>query len=159
MSSMFFKVFSLVVKTITKPLITWVAHYKRSQIKESNSKIDKFFAERFTWLGQKVNYYTISINRRFFKLSNSNIEIGIPPLSEDKALEKGAEAFGEILVYSIMLVLPIIEIYRQSKNATAKEKAKEDFIKNMRNDVDQLVLENEEIENTIKGIKQKLCLL
>jgi len=154
-----FKVFSLFVRTATKPLITWVTYYKKSQIKETDSAISRYFASRLKWLGQITHYYNTKLNRRFFKISNNTTEIEIKPLSEDRALDRGAEIFGEILIYTILLTLPVFEMIRQYKNAAKKEKIKEDFLANMRKDVDKLVIDNEEITYKIREVKEKLKLL
>jgi hypothetical protein len=51
------------------------------------------------------------MNRKYLNLQNSG-DIFIKPISETVALEKGIEFFYECLLYSILISLPIIEMYR-----------------------------------------------
>lgn len=159
MAILVFKVVTLVVRTIAKPLISWITYYKRLKLQEQNSKLD-FIKNKIVWIGQVVNYYNIKINRKLFRLSSNE---PIKPLSEDKAIEKGAEFLSEFLVYSILISLPVLEWYRQSKITKEQEYLKEQELRRMKNDILALSEQNnelrarmEELRNIMKEINNKI---
>lgn len=152
MSTFMFKVMNLVVRTIAKPLVSWVTHYKKLKFKEeSQSRFQRFSRRRLIWAGQTWNYYNILINRKLFKISTGGTTI--QELSEEKALERGAEIFGEILVYSLLILVPLVEWMRLSRIAKNKELKKEEYIKETRYLLDEVMKENEELEKEIEEIK------
>ncbi len=147
-----FKVMNLVVRTIAKPLVSWVTHYKKLQFKEeSQSKFQKFSHKKLIWAGQTFNYYNVLINRKLFKISTGGTTI--PELSEEKALERGAEIIGEILVYSLLILIPFLEWLRLSKISKKKELQKENFIKETRIMLDEVMKESIEIDKELIEIK------
>jgi hypothetical protein len=155
MSTFGFKVMNLVVRTIAKPIVSWVTHYKKMKFKdETDSAIQRATRRRLIWIGQTWNYYNVSINRKLFKISTGNATIS--NLSEDKAIEKGAEILGEFIVYSLLIIIPLIEWYRLSKISKQKEMVKENFIKETRLYIDSVMKESEEIDEDINQIK---CLI
>ena len=126
MSTFGFKVMNLVVRTIAKPLVSWVTHYKKMKFKEEcGSKLQNMTRNKLIWLGQTWNFYNVTINRKLFKISTGNATIS--ELSESKALELGAEVTGEILVYSLLILIPILEWLRLSKIAKKKVMIKEQY--------------------------------
>lgn len=149
MAILLFKVVTLVVRTVAKPLISWVTYYNRLKLQEKNSKL-AFIKNEIVWIGQVVNYYNIKINRKLFRLSTLE---PIKPLSEDKAIEKGAEFLSELLIYSILIALPVLEWYRQSNINKEAEFLKEQEIRRMKNDIFALTHENEELIAKIDEIK------
>lgn len=159
MAILIFKVVTLVVRTVAKPLISWVTYYNRLKLQEKNSSL-KFIKNEIIWTGQVVNYYNIKINRKLFRLSNTE---PIKLLSEEKAIEKGAEFLSELLIYSILIVLPVMEWFRQSKANKEAESLKEQEIRRMKNDIFALAHENgeliakiDEIKMIMKEIKDKI---
>jgi len=150
MAILLFKVVTLVVRTIAKPIISWVTYYNRMKLQEKNSNL-KFIKDDIVWIGQIVNYYNIKINRKLFRLSSTE---PIKSLSEEKAVEKGAEFLSELLVYSILITLPVIEWYRQSKINKEAEYLKEQEIRRMKNDIFALTHENSDLIQKIDEIKQ-----
>ncbi len=152
MSTFMFKVMNLVVRTIAKPLVSWVTHYKKMKYKEeSGSKFQQATRRRLIWAGQNWNYYNVLINRKLFKISTGNATIS--DLSEDKAIEKGAEIFGEFFVYSLLIIIPLAEWIRLSKIAKQKEQIKENFLSETRIFIDEVAKEAHEIEDEILKIK------
>ena len=140
MAILVFKFVTLIVRTIAKPLISWVTYYKRLKLQEQNPKL-AFIKNKVVWVGQVVNYYNIKINRKLFRLSTTE---PIKPLSEEKAIEKGAEFLSEFLVYSILISLPVIEWLRQNKITKENEFSKEEL--------EKLAKENPEIKSAIAGL-------
>lgn len=151
MSTFFIKVIGLVVKTIAKPMVSWVSYYKRMKLLEkSDSKIQNFARENLIRMGQNVNYYNTIINRKLFKISSATTHI--QELNEEKALERGAEFISEVVVYSILIILPILEWMRQSKKAKEKEAIKERKIKEMRYELDHVMKESQELNKEMSDI-------
>jgi hypothetical protein len=127
MSVFLLKAITLMVKTLARPLINWVSYYNRLKMQESNKKHIIIIRNRLIQLGNTFNYYNTLFNRKIFKLSDKQ---PIKPLADDKALERGAELISETIVYSILLIVPTIEMIRTYKNNKKKEQdKKENFIK------------------------------
>jgi hypothetical protein len=145
-----FKLITLVIRTIARPLVNWVSYYNKLKLQQKESRFSKLVRGRLISIGQTTNYYNTLINRKLFKLSSSS---SITELSEDKALEKGAEVLSEIFVYSILIILPIAEWIRQSKISKKKEMEKERKLKEMENELDEVIKENSEIIKEINDIK------
>jgi len=159
MAILVFKVVTLVVRTIAKPLISWVTYYNRLKLQEQKSNL-VFLKNKIVWIGQAYNYYNIKINRSLFRLSKSD---PIKPLSEDKAIEKGAEFISEFLVYSILITLPVLEWYRQAKITKEADYLKDQELRRMTNDIlalkeqnNQIKAKVEELQMFIKEINNKL---
>jgi hypothetical protein len=158
MSTFMFKVMNLVVRTIAKPLVSWVTHYKKLKFKEeSQSKFQNYSRTKLIWAGQTWNYYNVLINRKLFKISTGGTTIS--ELSEEKALERGAEIIGEILVYSLLILIPFLEWLRLSKIAKKKEQVKENFIKETRIMLDEVLKESQDLERELVEIQSLILTL
>lgn len=153
MAVLLFKLFTLLCRTMARPIIAWVTYYNRVRLQSSNGRFHVYVKIKLEKLGQTVNYYNILINRKLFKLSTKE---PIKPLSEEKALEKGAESIGELFVYAILISLPIWEIMKLTKSSNEKERIKENRLRELRNDLNQLVIDNETISNDLEEIKDSV---
>jgi hypothetical protein len=152
MSTFMFKVMNLVVRTIAKPLISWVTHYKKLKFKEeSGSKLQIYLRKKLISVGQSWNYYNIIINRKLFKISSGHTSVS--SLSEEKALERGAEVISEVLIYSLLILIPLLEWWRLSKISKAKEKVKEDFLNETKILTQMVLADAKEINQEINEIK------
>jgi hypothetical protein len=152
MAIFIFKILALVIRTVAKPLITWATYYNRLKLQEPDFKY-KIVRDYTIWFGQMTNYYNTKFNRRFFKLPATD---PIKKLTDDKAIEKGAEFLSEFFIYSILISLPVLEWWRQSKINKIKEEMKEIGLKRMRIDAELLMKENEEYKKELKQIKKVL---
>jgi hypothetical protein len=148
-----FKLITLVIRTVAKPLVNWLSYYNRLKLQQNQSRVSKLIRGRLIWIGQNVNYYNTIINRKVFKISSTT---SVTELSEEKALEKGAESISELIVYSILIILPIAEWIRQSKLSKKKESQKEKYINEMKNELGEAIIENQEILNEIEEIKKQI---
>jgi hypothetical protein len=146
MAIFIFKIIALVVRTTAKPLITWATYYNRLKLQESNAKY-KYIRKYIIGIGQITNYYNIKFNRKFFRLPSTD---PIKRLTDDKAIEKGAEVASEIVIYTILLAIPILEWWRQSKINKVKEEMKETGVKRLRLDVEILSEENRRLKKDLK---------
>lgn len=82
----FIKVFSLVVRVFSKPLIAFT---KQMHIKK-NGYTHPYARARFIQLGNYIHEMETKINRRFM---NIETQFAYKPLNDDLALEKGIESF------------------------------------------------------------------
>ena len=156
MAVLLFKLFTLVCRTMARPLISWVTYYNRVKLQSSNGRIQNKIKVKLVKLGQNVNYYNTIINRKLFKLPTKD---PIRPLTEEKALERGAEFVSEFIVYAILITLPIYELIKLNKASTEKENEKENKMRKMRNELNHLVVENESIMNELDEIKSSVMKL
>ena len=153
MTSFSVKVFTLVIRTLAKPLVSFVSHYKKVSLDKNPSRFNKFMKITLTKIGQDIHYYNTRINNKLFKLSKDS---EVKPLNEKQALEKGAEVFSEFIVYSILIILPTMELIRQYKSSQAKERKKEMVIEKMREKINSLKEENEKLKLDLTSIKKSL---
>ena len=73
------------------------------------------------WIGNSTHKVNILVNRNFLKMKTSDFKIQL--LNESAALELGVETFYEIIIYSCILGLPIMELYKsvaESREKSAK---------------------------------------
>jgi hypothetical protein len=153
MTSFSVKVFTLIIRTLAKPMVQFVSHYKKVSLEKNDSRFNKMLKGTLTKIGQNVHYYNSKINNKLFKLSK---DPDIKPLSEKQALEKGAEVFSEFIVYAILLTLPTLELIRQYKVSQAKEKKKEDHLQKMRDKIESIKGENQKLKSDLIAIKMTL---
>ena len=132
----FIKVFSLVVKVFTKPLITYTRKVHSSRKGAQSSFTRRFFL----YLGDRYNKIETSINRRFLNLDVSD-DFFVKPISDELAIDKGIEFFYEIIFYFIILSLPIYEMIKSHIEGAEKSK--------------KLNLRLESIEEEIKNLNSK----
>jgi hypothetical protein len=154
MAVFFFKIVSIAVKTLARPLILWVSYYNRLKVQESKNRYAIFLKNRLIWIGQTFNYYNIMLNRQIFRLTKDTGPIKL--LSEEKALERGAEFVSELIVYSIILTVPIIEMLKSYKNNQIKEKKKKDYLIKIQNDVDSMIESHMNNSRNIKELRDRL---
>ncbi len=143
---------NLIVRTMSKPIISWVTYHKKIKLKEpTHSKNQIYFRKKLMQIGQSWNYYNVLINRKLFKMSYTNSNI--PKLSEDIALERGAEIISEIVIYTVLLSIPIFEWYRLSKIQREKKRLKDLEIMSMKMQLEEITSEAKIIDKEIKRVK------
>lgn len=102
-----FKVISLAVRVFSRPMFNHLKKYHLGKHKKTTDWLGAIFIR----MGLFYNRMETKINKKFLKIDTKGEDIFIKPLSDDVALEKGVEFFYEILVYSILLGLPIYEMW------------------------------------------------
>lgn len=147
-----FKIVSIVVRTAARPIVSWITHYKKQELQSSDSSLHKFFRVRAYLIGQKVNKYNSIINRRMFGLPKDSVKL----LSEQKAIDKGAEVMSELFLYTILLGLPILEWVRSSRESKEIEQNKEKFLRRLKTDMRNLEEENLRLKLEIGEVKQEI---
>jgi len=152
----FIKVFSLVVRAFSRPLVNYTKRYHAN----NKHNLHRFIRVFFIRLGNYYNRMETKINKKFLKIEIAD-DVFIKPLSDDVALDKGVEFFYEIFFYSIILSLPLYEMYAQQ---VGNQKKQEDLNKKLL-DLDNEVkwLHEREAENNkalnlkIEGIEQLIA--
>jgi hypothetical protein len=148
-----FKVFTIAIKTLARPLINWVTYYNRLKMQESEHKFAVFTRNKLIRIGQTLNYYNSLLNKKIFGLTK---ETTIKTLTPDKALERGAELISEIVVYSILLSLPVYEMIKSFKTNKIKNEKKKEYLLNIQRDCQDMVeLRSKNLKN-LNEIKMKL---
>ena len=109
----FFKVFALMTRVFTRPLLMYIKHYHKTN-KDLSSSI---MARPFITLGNWQYHISIAINQRLLKVETDS-DMFVKPLNTEIALEQGMELFYEIAVYSLVLIICIYEIRKYSIEGT-----------------------------------------
>lgn len=153
-----FKLVSLIIRLFTKPM----TNYFKQSLK--TNKIEKpFIRSVIIELGQKYNRWNIKITRSFSGMGGTDY---IKPLSDDKALDSGAEFIGEILAYGTLLTWGIYEVNKLSKDTKVKEaklneqlQTMEEELKHLSSDYNTLLANvnmlREELEKSESNKKQQ----
>ena len=149
MSSLFFKLVAVSVRTIAKPTITWIVRNNTNVIKAGGKK-ESISHRFFVSVGQKYNYLNVKINRKIFSLPDFE---PVKKLSKERALENGVEFVSEFLLYFVLLSLPFIEYYRTWLKNAEKEKEKKNEVKRLFKEIDILIEEYKNKESVIGELK------
>ncbi len=147
-----FKIMTVVIKTVAKPIIQWVTFYNKQMLQEQNTKL-KTIKNIIIYIGQSYNYFNVKLNRKLFGLSKADV---IKPLSNEKAIEKGAEFLSEFLIYSIIIIIPIIELIKNNNASKELEFLRQEKVKKMKNEIEILEQKNENLRKRLNEIKLKI---
>ena len=112
MSVIVIKALSIMMKTLAKPLASWMAYYNKIILKDSTKEHHIFIKKRLTNIGQSYNYYHTKLNRAILRQKTTE---PIKLLSKEKALEKGIEFSSEVFMYSILIGIPLYELNKAQK--------------------------------------------
>jgi hypothetical protein len=153
MAVFLFKVVSIAVRTLARPLINWLSYYNRIKMQESKNIFAIFMKNKLIFLGQNFHYYNVLLNRKIFGLSKESV---IKPLTEDKALERGAELISEMIVYSILLIVPSYEMIKSYKTTQQKNQKKKDYMVKIQTEVESMIELNLKNSSQVKEIKNSL---
>lgn len=141
-----FKVTSLLIKTLSKP----IANAIKRQTRQS-----EFFKTNFVRFGQFINKIDLRIR-------NNNSNIKVRPLNDNKAIETFSNFISEVFIFSIGAGLIIYESTKPKKSPP-KEESKEipsninqsDLIKAI-DELNELKHQNKVILKEIDNLKYKL---
>lgn len=107
----FQKIFTLVIRTFSKPVLSLMKK------KQQEGKL-KHFRWFFVGLGRRYQVFEHWLNHRLLKTAHKK---QLTELKEEVLLEKGVEAFYELFLYSIIIGLPMYELYKSAESAEKKE--------------------------------------
>ena len=142
MSFLLFRIMNHVIRTLARPGINWITHYKKIYLKDKNNKKGAvlYLVKGFQFLGQKTFQFNNKINKTFFNLKSLDEN---KLLSEEKALEKGIETFSEILIYALLIYIPINEYRKMSFIANKEKQYKKDKFMQLNDEIIRLSNVNE----------------
>ena len=147
----FFKIFSLVIRIFTRPMVSYTKKYHLGRSKTT----PKLLRNGFIRLGNSYNHLETYINRKFLKIDSPD-PLFIKPLSEDVALEKGVEFFYEIIAYSVLLILPISELYLAQTSTAKKTEEQEQRLKDIENGIVNLKNEQDSLGSKVTTSLEQL---
>ncbi len=147
------KTLKIGIKALARPTVSYFSYYNRVHMENSGNFLMKFLRKKFIGIGQKFNYYNQKFNRKIFRLNN---EKPINPLTENQALERGVELIAEVIIYTIIVVLPCNEIIKSAKKSALKEQKKDNEYIEMRKKLNLVVLEYYSIMNEIYNLEKEL---
>eukprot|EP00924_Labyrinthula_sp_SR-Ha-C_P008295 snap_masked-scaffold_11-processed-gene-8.16-mRNA-1 protein AED:1.00 eAED:1.00 QI:0/-1/0/0/-1/1/1/0/156 len=150
MSIPLFKMGTLLIKTISKPLATNL---------KSQAKQHPKFRKVCVTTGQFMNRIQTEINVRSLGHKVKKIK----PLNEEIAINKGADLFGDVFIYTVSALTIIWEVNRRSNET--KEKAEKALKEKQRLDDEReevqesilnLIHRQERLEEEVMSIKKLL---
>mmetsp|Transcript_36546 Transcript_36546/g.37942 ORF Transcript_36546/g.37942 Transcript_36546/m.37942 type:complete len:169 (-) Transcript_36546:50-556(-) len=154
------KAITVLMKTVAKPLTSWLSHYHKIVLKDSTKASDLFMKERFVNLGQSYNFHHTKFNRKILRLkSNDPIKL----LPAERALEKGIEFFSEIVMYSIIIGIPLWEMKKASIAKRENSIVEQAIMINIKSEIESISEDqrefnkyiDEELLKNLELIKQK----
>ena len=140
-----FKVVSLLIRLFTRPF----SNYLKNSLRHRNDH-HPIIRNGILRLGQFYHVINIKIQRKIMNMTGADTYI--KPLSDDKALESGAEFIGEILAYGTLLTWGVFEINKYAAEARAKEDKHNEVIANVHAKL-------QGIENNYKNILEKVQII
>lgn len=121
-----FKVFALMTRVFTRPLLMYIKNYQ----KNSRDLVNSAMARPFIALGNWQYHASMIINRKLFRVETDS-DMFVQPLNSEIALEQGLELFYEIAVYGLILGISIYEMRKyaiEGQISKAKDKTHVDHI-------------------------------
>lgn len=151
MTSVIKNLFKYSIGAICRPLLNWIINHKKADL-QGELKFG-IMGRSFIFIGQKWNTFTVNLNRKVFKISTLS---EIKQLSDKQALVAGTELIAEIIIYSILIIVPILEWRKQARVAEVKEKKEQDHLQNLIETTKSLESENKALEERLLKLKSEL---
>ena len=145
-----FKVFSLLIKIFSKPVVNYTKKFHMSNQHRSHEYIRRFFI----FLGSKYHLFETKINRKFLNVS-SEFAFRIKPLNDEDAITKGVEFFYEIILYGILILVPLYEMNRGQNEAKEKSKILNNRVKSIEEGIEKI---KEDVVNESGSLTEKIML-
>lgn len=114
-----FKVFSLVVRVFSRPVVNYIKSIHKSNFKNLTG-VSKLLVR----MGNRYHITEVWMNRKILGLKTDS-DMFTKPLSPEIALEKGIELFYEVFFYSLIIGVACFELYKAHVSAEEK-KAKDE---------------------------------
>ena len=113
-----YKFFAITARLFTKPLISILKKQQKSNGLSTNTS----FPERmFVFLGNREYKMNLWINRKLLNIEDEE-DMYVKSVNKDVAFEKGIELFYQILIYSLLILITLIELRKYSKEQEIKRK-------------------------------------
>ena len=113
------KVFSLVVRVFSRPVVNYLKTVHKSNFKNAGG-LSKVLIQ----LGNRQHKIEVYINRKMMNIKTDS-DMFVKPLSPEIALEKGIEFFYEMFFYSVILSIAGYEMYVSYLHAQDKKESDE----------------------------------
>ncbi|KAI3925584.1 hypothetical protein MKW98_001438 [Papaver atlanticum] len=138
MSLPFFKLGTLVLKTVCKPIAT--------RLKVEAGKHPRF-RQLIVDFAQTNHRLTTTVQRRIYGHAT---DVAIQPLNEENAVKDAADLLGEMFVFSVAGAALIFEVHRSAKSEARKEELRTQ-------ELEAIEQKEEHLERELEFIKGKLA--
>ncbi|XP_047474707.1 optic atrophy 3 protein homolog isoform X2 [Penaeus chinensis] len=142
------KLVTLVIKQVSKPL---------ANVAKTRAKNSHFFrtymlmppAQFYHWCEVRMKMYVMNLGR-------SSQGSTIPRLSEEAAIELGANLLGEGVIFGIAVAILGYEVVRQKEKERKKEQDESDFIISLEQRINDLAFANEELDTKVRELTRNM---
>ncbi|XP_063610761.1 optic atrophy 3 protein homolog isoform X2 [Penaeus indicus] len=142
------KLVTLVIKQVSKPL---------ANVAKTRAKNSHFFrtyvlmppAQFYHWCEVRMKMYVMNLGR-------SSQGSTIPRLSEEAAIELGANLLGEGVIFGIAVAILGYEVARQKEKERKKEQEESDFINSLEQRINDLAFANEELDTKVRELTRSM---
>ncbi|XP_069981556.1 optic atrophy 3 protein homolog isoform X4 [Penaeus vannamei] len=142
------KLVTLVIKQVSKPL---------ANVAKTRAKNSHFFrtyvlmppAQFYHWCEVRMKMYVMNLGR-------SSQGSTIPRLSEEAAIELGANLLGEGVIFGIAVAILGYEVARQKEKERKKEQDESDFINSLEQRINDLAFANEELDTKVRELTRTM---
>lgn len=139
------KLFYLLIKQASRPISRRVVRLAKQS--------DVF--KRFVCMPPANAYNWVVTNVRI-RMMSSEGKVKVLPLTEDKAIELGAELIGEVIIFAISTGIIVAEYSKLLSKAQAREDAQNDEIKKLRFELDTVKSHSDSQKQELALIREQL---
>ncbi|XP_069981555.1 optic atrophy 3 protein homolog isoform X3 [Penaeus vannamei] len=138
----------LFVKQVARPLASSI---KRRAVRSAlfREKICLPPARLYHWCEVRMKMYVMNLGR-------SSQGSTIPRLSEEAAIELGANLLGEGVIFGIAVAILGYEVARQKEKERKKEQDESDFINSLEQRINDLAFANEELDTKVRELTRTM---
>ena len=146
-----FKVFALVTRVFTRPVLMHVKRYHKSSVELADSAL----ARPFIALGNWQYRASMAINRRLLRVETDS-DMFVMPLNTEIALETGIELFYEIAVYALVLAICIYEMRKHAVEARIGKEKKQEHVERIERKLEAWTARHQEQEAQLKDLEKRI---
>lgn len=147
-----FKVFALMTRVFTRPLIMYIKSYH----KNNKALAQSFMARPFIFLGNCQYHASMYLNRKLLKVETDE-DMFVKPLNVEIAMETGMELFYEIAVYALVIGICIYEVRKYNIEGQLSKQTDKDHLDRIQKKLDDWMAKQIEQERKIEFIRQKVA--
>ncbi|KHJ41788.1 NAC domain protein [Trichuris suis] len=138
-----FKLVALFVRQVSRPIA--------NQLKNGAKRSHAF--RRYVCLPIAQLYHRVDVTKKMLMMGFGK-PAKVPSLTEESAVELGADILGEVIVYSIAATLFTLEYMRTSEKARVKEELLLNRISNLEDKISELALSAERNEAVLRSMER-----
>ena len=147
-----FKVFALMTRVFTRPLIMYIKSYH----KNNRALAQSFMARPFILLGNYQYHASMYLNRKLLKVETDE-DMFVKPLNVEIALETGMELFYEIMAYALVLGICVYEVRKYSIEGQISKQKDKEHIERIEKKLDGWMTKQIEQEQRMEFIKRRVA--